>query len=87
MRSLIPVIDIAFNILDLLIIARVLLSWVRPDPYNPIVRFIYETTEPILAPFRRIMPRGTIPIDFSPLLALLVLDLARRLLIQILLGF
>ncbi|GAW92589.1 hypothetical protein Moth_0861 [Calderihabitans maritimus] len=84
---MIPVIDIAFNILDLLIIARVLLSWVRPDPYNPIVRFIYETTEPILAPFRRIMPRGTIPIDFSPLLALLVLDLARRLLIQILLGF
>jgi len=79
--NLVTIIDIAFEVLDWLIIARVLLSWVRLDPYHPVVRFIYETTEPILAPFRRIMPRGTMPVDFSPFIAILVLQLVKSLLL------
>ncbi|MBO8168097.1 MAG: YggT family protein [Thermoanaerobacteraceae bacterium] len=78
------VIDIAFDVLEWLIIARVLLSWFRLDPYHPIVRFIYETTEPILAPFRRMMPRGTMPLDFSPIVAILALYFIKAIILQLL---
>lgn len=54
------------------VIIRAILSWVNPDPYNPIVRFLTETTDPLLRPLRRILPRlGAV--DFSPLLLLLIL--------------
>ncbi|MDN5345291.1 MAG: YggT family protein, partial [Clostridia bacterium] len=59
--------------------------WFPHDPYHPIMRFIYEITEPVLAPFRRLMPRTSIPIDFSPLIAVLVLQLVERLLISFIL--
>lgn len=78
------VIDIAFEVLEWLIIARVLLSWFRLDPYHPIVRFIYETTEPILAPLRRMMPRGTMPLDFSPIVAILALYFIKAIILQLL---
>lgn len=61
---------------------RVLLSWIPHNPRNPLIGFIYEITEPILAPFRRLMPRGGVPIDFSPMIALLVLVLLERLVLQ-----
>ncbi len=78
------VVRIAFEVLRWLIIARILLSWVRTDPYHPIVRFIHEITEPVLAPFRRIIPRGTMPIDFSPIIAILALELLESLLLKLL---
>ena len=53
-----------------LIIIRALLSWVSPDPYNPLVQFIERSTEPVLAPFRRLIPSYKVGIDLSPLLAL-----------------
>ncbi len=69
-----------------LIVIRALLSWVSPDPYNPIVQFIERTTEPVLAPFRRLIPTHRIGIDLSPLLALLLLYFLKIFLIQTLLG-
>ena len=54
-----------------LIIIRALLSWVNPDPCNPIVQFLYKTTEPMLAPFRRIIPMYSMGLDISPIFALL----------------
>jgi len=80
--EVITVVRVAFNVFSWLIIARVILSWVRV-PYNPAIRFIYEITEPVLAPFRRLLPRGTM-IDFSPILALLTLSLVESLIIQLL---
>lgn len=70
-----------FAVLRLLILARIVLSFLplfmRIDPYNPIVRFINEMTEPMLAPFRRIVPPVG-GVDFSPLLLFVVLELIER---------
>ncbi|MDN5325574.1 MAG: YggT family protein [Moorella sp. (in: firmicutes)] len=82
MQTLAVLVRVAFEVLNWLIIARILISWFPHDPNNPIMRFIYEITEPVLAPFRRIMPRTTLPIDFSPIIAVLVLQLVEHLLIN-----
>jgi len=50
-----------------IIIARAVLSWVNPDPYNPIVRFIHNVTEPVLYRIRRKLPLDFGGIDFSPI--------------------
>lgn len=52
--------------------ARAILSWVSPDPYNPIVRFIHNVTEPILYPVRKRLPLYSGGIDFSPVIVFLV---------------
>jgi YggT family protein len=72
---------VAFQVLYWLIIARVILSFFR-SPSNPVTRFIYEVTEPVLVPFRRILPKGGM-IDFSPFLAILSLSLLELLLLNI----
>ncbi|AKX93611.1 YggT family protein [Neomoorella thermoacetica] len=82
MQTLAVLVRVAFEVLNWLIIARILISWFPHDPNHPIMRFIYEITEPVLAPFRRIMPRTTMPIDFSPIIAVLVLQLVEHLLIN-----
>ncbi len=56
------------------IIARAIISWVNPDPYNPIVRFLYNVTEPVLYRVRRTIPFAYAGgLDFSPLIVLLAL--------------
>ena len=72
--------------LQFLIIARAILSWVSPDPYNPIVQFIERTTEPILFPFRQLIPTYKIGVDISPILALLFLYFLKLFAVQTLLG-
>ncbi len=64
---------ILLQILNLAILIRVLLSWFPVDPSNPIIRLIFDVTEPVLAPFRRVVPRIGM-FDLSPLAALLVLQ-------------
>ncbi|MBI2464343.1 YggT family protein [Candidatus Peregrinibacteria bacterium] len=86
LRFLLDFISILFQLLNLLIIARVLLSWFRaPGASGPIVRFIIETTEPILGTVRKIMPRTGV-IDFSPIIALIGLQILERLLVFIITG-
>ena len=66
------VLQLLITVLWLLILGRILLSWVNPTMSGPVARFMMETTEPLLAPIRRFMPTtGTL--DFSPLVLLLVL--------------
>jgi YggT family protein len=71
------VLQVVFAILSViqwLVIIAAVISWVSPDPRNPIVQFLYRTTEPILRPFRRILPaRRTGGIDFSPILVILLI--------------
>ena len=63
--------------LSLLILVRVLLSWFPIDLRNPIVRLLFEVTEPILAPFRKVIPKIGM-FDLSPLAALLVIQFLQR---------
>jgi YggT family protein len=81
------VLDVIFAILSViqwLVIIAAVISWVSPDPRNPIVQFLYRTTEPLLRPFRRILPPGrTGGIDFSPILVILVIIFIRTLLARL----
>ncbi|ATW24947.1 YggT family protein [Candidatus Formimonas warabiya] len=78
------IIRTAFEVLNWLIIIRVLLSWIRHDPYHPVIKFIYEITEPVLAPFRRLIPmRPGMPIDFSPFLAILILQFIEHVILNL----
>jgi len=56
-----------------IIIGRAIISWVNPDPYNPIVRFLYEITEPVLSRIRRFIPAFIGGIDFSPMILILAI--------------
>ncbi len=58
-------------------IARAVLSWVSPDPYNPIVRFIHNVTEPILYQIRKRLPMMYGGIDFSPIVVILIIIFLR----------
>lgn len=72
-----------FQGLYLLLLVRVLLSWIPHNPYNTIIQFIYSTTEPILRPFQSILPTWKIGIDLSPLFAFIALGIVRDLLFQL----
>ncbi|MEJ5366371.1 MAG: YggT family protein [Desulfosoma sp.] len=67
------ILDIILTTYMWIIIARAVLSWVNPDPYNPIVRFLYSITEPVLHAIRRRIPFAFGGIDFSPMIVILVL--------------
>jgi YggT family protein len=56
-----------------IIIIRALISWVNPDPWNPVVQFLHRATEPVLAPIRRRLPTWRTGIDLSPLVAILAI--------------
>ena len=77
LRALATVIDYALIFYMWIVIARAVLSWVSPDPYNPIVRFIHNVTEPVLYRVRRWLPFGFTGIDFSPLIVLLIIIFLR----------
>ncbi len=67
------VLDVALNVYMWVIIIRALISWVNPDPYNPIVQILAKVTEPALRPIRKIAPPYKVGIDLSPLIAVLVI--------------
>jgi YggT family protein len=67
------VLNIVLTIFMWIVIARAVLSWVSPDPYNPIVRFIHQITEPVLYQIRRRIPVSFGGIDFSPILVFLAI--------------
>ena len=83
MNPIIQVVDIVFEVLVWLVIARCILSFVRHNPYQPVFRFIYDVTEPIMAPFRRLIPPAG-GLDFSPIVVLLVLSLVQRIVVRLL---
>jgi len=89
--TLITAVNVIFQVVALAILARVLVSWlpmagVRIDPYHPVIRFLYQITDPILEPIRRFTTFGMM--DFSPIAALILIEIIRRALIMMLLrGF
>ncbi|MFH1397644.1 MAG: YggT family protein [Candidatus Omnitrophota bacterium] len=86
LTALAQILDVVFSILYWLILIRALISWVQPDPYNPIVQFLYKTTEPILYPIRKILPLDfKFGIDISPVVAFLLILFFKSFLIRTLL--
>jgi YggT family protein len=67
------VFDVLLNIYMWVIIIRALISWVNPDPYNPIVQFLQRATEPVLRPLRKLVPTYRLGLDLSPLIAILII--------------
>jgi YggT family protein len=76
------ILNLALTIYMWVIIARAILSWVNPDPYNPIVRFLYNITEPVLGWVRRRVPLIFGGLDLSPLLILLAIVFLQRFLVS-----
>lgn len=71
--SLIKMIVSIMEIYAWIVVARAVISWVNPDPYNPIVRFLYNATEPVLQRIRRVLPLQFSGIDFTPMLLIFAL--------------
>lgn len=85
MPYIVDLIVVFFQLLNLAILARVLLSWFNVNPYNPIVSFLYQVTEPILGPLRRyIPPLGMI--DITPIVAIILLQVVEQFLLMLLRG-
>ena len=80
--ALSQVLEVVITVYWWLIIFRAVTSWVNPDPSNTIVLFLVRVTEPILAPFRRLIPAERFGIDLSPIFAILVLLFLRYFLVQ-----
>lgn len=80
---IIQIVETAFTVLVWLIIGRCILSFIRHDPYHPIIKFIYEVTEPVMSPFRRLLPPAG-GLDFSPILAVFAVYLVQSIVIKIL---
>ncbi|MGB5986844.1 MAG: YggT family protein [Desulfobacterales bacterium] len=84
--ALASVVSIALNIYMWIMIARVVLSWVNPDPFNPIVRFIHNVTEPILGPIRQKLPLNFGGLDLSPIVVFLLIVFLQRFVVASLQG-
>jgi len=67
------VLEVVLSIYKWAIIIRALISWVNPDPYNPIVQALTRVTEPALRPLRKLAPPYKVGVDLSPLIAILIL--------------
>ena len=81
------ILDIALTIYMWIIVIRAVLSWVNPDPYNPIVRLLYRVTEPVMALVRRWIPLRGMGIDLSPVIILLAIVFLQSFLVPSLMQF
>ncbi len=82
LTAIAKVLDVVLVMFMWIVIARAILSWVSPDPYNPIVRFIHNITEPVLHQIRKRLPLNFGGIDFSPILVLLAIIFLRQFVVQ-----
>ncbi|MCL5781347.1 hypothetical protein P378_07615 [Desulforamulus profundi] len=77
MNNVVAFLNVAFWVYEMMLLARILMSWFPHNPYNPIARFLYETTDPYLNIFRRFIPPLGM-IDISPIVAFLVLRMIQQ---------
>ena len=80
--ALATVLDKALEVYMWIIIIHALLSWVSPDPYNPIVRFLDKASDLLLRPLRRIIPLPAIGLDITPMIAIFIIYFVRLAFIQ-----
>jgi len=79
-NALAYLVNIILTVMYWLILIRAFLSWVSPDPFNPIVQFLHRATEPILEPIRRLLP--SMPLDISPIIAFFAIVFLQKFLVQ-----
>ena len=89
MPNLGSVVSFLFQIYSFLILIRVLLSWVNTNPYqsrmeHPAIRILYQLTDPVLKPLQRLIPPVGGTVDISPIVALIVLEIVRRIVVGLL---
>lgn len=82
LESIAKLLNAALTIYLYIIIARAIISWVSPSPYNPIVQFLYRATEPVLQYARRIIPPIGGTLDLSPLVVVAVIYFLKTFLVQ-----
>ncbi len=80
LSALAYLVNIALTVLYWLILFRALISWVNPDPFNPVVQFLQRTTEPVLEPIRRMLP--PLSFDLSPLIAFFAIVFLKQFLVK-----
>jgi len=76
------ILNIGLSLYMWIIIGRAIISWVSPDPFNPIVRFLTSVTEPVLYPIRRKIPISLGGIDFSPIIVILAIIFLQNFLVK-----
>jgi len=76
------IVNALLNVYYWVVIIAALISWVNPDPYNPVVRFLRTVTEPVLRPIRRIIGHRLGPIDISPIIVLFAIIFIQKFLIR-----
>lgn len=81
LNSIATLVDFILSAYMWVIIGRAIISWVNADPYNPIVRFLIEVTEPLLSRIRRTLPISGGGIDFSPMILILAIIFLRSFLV------
>ena len=87
LTALANLVEMVFTLYIYVVVARALISWVSPDPYNPIVRFLHNATDPVLYRLRRLLPFSTGAIDFSPMILIFLLFLVKGFLVSMLFSF
>jgi YggT family protein len=73
LAALATVLNVVFQTVLLIVLVNAILSWVRPDPYNPIVMFLDRVSDVVCSPIRRLIPTALGGIDFAPFIAMLIL--------------
>lgn len=82
LSALASVLDIVLTLYMYIIIARAVLSWVNPDPYNPVVQFLHRSTDPLLYRVRSMLPLNAGGIDFSPMIVILAIIFLQSFLVR-----
>lgn len=80
--ALAGVLDVVLTIYMWIVIIAAVISWVSPDPYNPIVRFLYSVTEPVFSFVRRVLPLPAMAIDLSPIIVILAIVFVQQFLVR-----
>jgi YggT family protein len=76
------IVDTLLEVYKWVVIVAALISWVNPDPYNPIVRFLYSVTEPVFRPIRRLIGYRLGPIDISAIVVILAIIFIQSFLVR-----
>jgi YggT family protein len=82
LNAIAVVLNMALTLYMWIIIIRALLSWVNPDPYNPIVQFLYSITEPVMQRVRQMLPMSGIGLDISPIIIILAIVFLQEFLVK-----
>jgi YggT family protein len=85
--ALAQILNIALTVYMWIVIISAVVSWVNPDPYNPIIRFLRAVTEPVYRPIRRIIGYRLGPIDISPMIVILAIIFVQKFLVSSLIEF